>query len=89
MAKAATRGSLPSYRRIHDEILAVRGKLENRVSTEPTIERERIIAAIRNLDVARVVLECNQTLSPTDYHPEPWRQLPKLRGRSRGRSKKR
>jgi len=88
MAKARKRGSrtLPSYRRIHDQIMAVRAKLEKALPSEPSPERERIITAIRNLDVARVVLECNQSLNPTDYHPEPWRQLPKG---SRGRSNKR
>jgi hypothetical protein len=59
---------------VHREIRAVRRQLIDNIPTEE-IAKERVITAIRNLDLARVVLECNQSLSPLDYNIEPWDHL--------------
>jgi len=91
MAKAGAKGEV-SYEAIHREILAARTKLVDQFGEGSSTDDARIEAAIRNLDVARVVLECNQSLNATDYNVEPWTQLPSmellLAGKSRRARKK-
>jgi hypothetical protein len=79
-ARAKTRGADDpgeSLKTIHNEIRTVRNRLLQNIPDDE-LGKERVIAAIRNLDVARVVLECNQSLSPLDYNIEPWKHLPAM-----------
>jgi hypothetical protein len=76
-ARAKVRGTgtpLVSFAGIHKAIRSARSSLLSKIPADE-VGKERVIAAIRNLDVARVVLECNQSLSATDYNVEPWRHI--------------
>jgi hypothetical protein len=68
------KGQFPSYYNLHKEIDSLRDAL---LSAAPPagVDPERIVTAVRNLDVAKCLLECNQTLSPTDYNVRPWEHI--------------
>lgn len=69
-------GPVVSLEPVHQAIKAARQKLIDNIPEDgDELLKERFIAAIRNLDLARVTLECNQSLSATDYNVEPWDHL--------------
>jgi hypothetical protein len=73
---AAPADGHPSYRRVHQEIRGAREPLFRRYDGLPDgVEKEQLEAAIRDLDIARVVLECNQSQSATNYNLEPWNEI--------------
>jgi len=90
-AMRTSSGPAISFKPVHAAIQNVRQQLIDNIPEEDEILKERFITAIRNLDVARVALECNQSLSPTDYNIEPWnhmKAMATLMSRKSGTSKK-
>jgi hypothetical protein len=75
------------YTDIHRAMLSAREELLSSGLPEDPIEVERLITAVRNLDIARVVLECNESLSATDYNMEPWNHLTKMGSLVQGKKK--
>ena len=73
MAKGKKKADLSvSYEPILQAIETARATLKQGIVGADPVQQQRIVTAIRNLDVARVVLECTQSLNATDYNVEPW-----------------
>jgi hypothetical protein len=67
-----------SYEGIHRAIDAAERDL---VEFQPgnDVEAERAKTALRNLTIARLVLECDQSLSPLDYDRNPCGKMKQMR----------
>ena len=91
MAKKAARAKRfeqLTYKPIHLAINAAEADIS---ALEPgsDVQQEQIRAALRNLTIARLVLECDQSLSPFDYDVNPCGKVNTMQRLLRGEIKRR